>query len=992
MPQKDLGQRCFINFPINQQSKWLVINLSCYKSTDSCLTCELLKLSTMFNKIRCNIFSDDQPLLKKARVDNPPNLPNSDNNHSDSDNQPPSSDNLPSDGDNEPSTSEDFDKLPEISEEELSYYQDLYPEMHNIDIESVPKVTVRSPGKLSGRLNALNCLIATFLLLLFIWQQAFNVSENAMGFLLSYMQYFFGQLAEIDPAFVGIATSFPGTVYLGKKMIDIGQQDTFKKFVVCPNPDCAELYDIKDCVKYVNGKPIPTKCTKSNYTGVRCGTSLLQANVVRNGGIYHVPKKVFCQKDIASQIQGILSRPGYEKYCQEWREREEVPDTYTDIYDGKIWKKVQRRGFFADDHDMGLMMNFDFFQPHKNRTKSVGVIYLALLNLPRSIRYNSNNMIVAGIIPSLDYLDEKGKTRHEPKSMNTFLRPIVDELKELWRVGKWINTYDHPNGIVMKAMLLGIACDSPASRKICGFLSHNAIKGCTRCLHEFKGKVGKKTYHGFDKHCWPKRTNESHRKHCCEISNAENKTQKEKLESQYGCRDSVLLELSYFDIIRQNVIDPMHNLFLGSAKSFFALLVEREILDDIKMAQMTQNLEKIYSNSSKSWLPKNIGSHWKYFNAYEWKQFTLVYSLQAFRGVISKQYLETWSIFVEACQLISKPCVTKTDLEAADLCFQNYIKALQKQFGRESIKPNQHMSCHLKECIEDFGPIYCFWLFAFERFNGFLGDYRTNNKGLEVTLMRKVLSDCSLASKTFDLPDSFFDSCSLPKSKVCISGKDELKTLSYEVKQLAQKPIEECRQLWCDLSIIKLPKSVTPTSKLNAKCLQAIDTDDLQLLHEMYSAMYQGCNIELHDLSSMARKCERLDFGSEKFSCRGNTESKLCLIFANWSDPVGKITPENTSIRLGVVKYFILHNVQIDGKAKSHILCSVDWYTDFTDSLPTGYLPPVKVFWKKKKICPGPASFMPVQRIMSKSAYSLREVNNYKDCIVASPVPFEIYF
>ena len=295
-----------------------------------------------------------------------------------------------------------------------------------------------------------------------------------------------------------MATSFPGTMYLGKKFVDICQKDQFRKFVVCPNPDCCELYDIQDCAKIVNGKTVPAKCTKANYQGPngafsgRCGTNLLQANFVKNGGIYHVPKKIYCQKDIGSQIEGILSRPGYEKYCQEWRDRETAPDTYTDVYDGKVWKKVQKRGFFASDHDMGLMMNFDFFQPHKNRTKSVGVIYLALLNLPRSIRYNSNNMIVAGIIPSLDYLDEKGKTRHEPKSMNTFLRPVVDELKQLWRVGKWINTHDHPGGIVMNAMLLGIACDSPASRKICGFLSHNAIKGCTRCLHEFKGKVGEK--------------------------------------------------------------------------------------------------------------------------------------------------------------------------------------------------------------------------------------------------------------------------------------------------------------------------------------------------------------------------------------------------------------------------------------------------------------------------------------------------------------------
>ncbi len=369
----------------------------------------------------------------------------------------------------------------------------------------------------------------------------------------------------------------------------------------------------------------------------------------------------------------------------------------------------------------------------------------------------------------------------------------------------------------------------------------------------------------------------------------------------------------------------------------------------------------------------------------------MVYSLQAFRGVLPMNYLKTWSIFVNACQLICKPNVTKSDIERADLGFRNYVKALQNTFGTDAVKPNQHMSCHLKECIEDFGPVYCFWLFAYERFNGFLGDYKTNNKGLEVTLMRRVLSDCRLATKTFELPNSFYESCSLPQSKVCISEKHELKTIFHDVKQIAQIPKEECSNYWSDISSIVVPKNVKPGSKLKLKCLHAIDLDDLELLHEMYCSMYPDLNIQLTDLSSMARKFEKLEFGTEKFSCQSNAETKLCLIFANWSDSTGKITTENASTRLGVIKYFMLHNLQVQGKNKSHVLCSIDWYTDLYDSLPTGYLPPVKVF-RKRKISPGPASFMPVQRIMAKCAFSFKEVNNFIDCIVASPVPFEIFF
>lgn len=46
---------------------------------------------------------------------------------------------------------------------------------------------------------------------------------------------------------------------------------------------------------------------------------------------------------------------------------------------------------------------------------------------------------------------------------------------------------------------------------------------------------------------------------------------RQSLESQHGARYSVLLELPYFDVIRQHIIDPMHNLFLGISKHTVAI-------------------------------------------------------------------------------------------------------------------------------------------------------------------------------------------------------------------------------------------------------------------------------------------------------------------------------------------------------------------------------------------------------------------------------------
>lgn len=58
------------------------------------------------------------------------------------------------------------------------------------------------------------------------------------------------------------------------------------------------------------------------------------------------------------------------------------------------------------------------------------------------------------------------------------------------------------------------------------------------------------------------------------MQKAKNKTEYQRLSMKYGLYYSALLELEYFDVIRFTVVDPMHNLFLGTAKSMYKILVE----------------------------------------------------------------------------------------------------------------------------------------------------------------------------------------------------------------------------------------------------------------------------------------------------------------------------------------------------------------------------------------------------------------------------------
>ena len=93
-----------------------------------------------------------------------------------------------------------------------------------------------------------------------------------------------------------------------------------------------------------------------------------------------------------------------------------------------------------------------------------------------------------------------------------------------------------------------MSCDLPASKKGCGFLSHNAKYGCNKCMKAFATPVLGQT--GYDIENWQNRTGQKHRMDCNEISKETTKTGIRSKESKFGCRFSVLLHLPYFDPVR----------------------------------------------------------------------------------------------------------------------------------------------------------------------------------------------------------------------------------------------------------------------------------------------------------------------------------------------------------------------------------------------------------------------------------------------------------
>ena len=117
--------------------------------------------------------------------------------------------------------------------------------------------------------------------------------------------------------------------------------------------------------------------------------------------------------------------------------------------------------------------------------------------------------------------------------------------------------------------------------------------------------------------------------------------------------------------------------------------------------------------------------------------------------------MEVWRNFVMACSCLCSTVLTETKALLAHSYLLKFCQGFEQLYGKHRVTPNIHLHTHLVECVLDYGPVYSFWLFSFERYNGILGEYGTNQRAVEIQLMCKFLS--SQFMKDLPLPVEFQD-------------------------------------------------------------------------------------------------------------------------------------------------------------------------------------------------------------------------------------------
>ena len=468
------------------------------------------------------------------------------------------------------------------------------------------------------------------LLFLLLWSTCYGISANAVSALVSFLHYLLAYLAKYASVLAALASVFPASLYKVRKCFGL-HQDNFVKFVVCPS--CHAVYLYEDCYDQDScGRKFPRSCGFTAYPQhpvesfrKECGHRLLKEVILSSGRLNLYPLKIYCYKGVRDCLASILNSKGKRELCELWRNQCVPQNTLADIYDGKIWKELKWRDgsyFFHRRNNIGIMLNCDWFPPFERTMYSVGVLYAVILNLPRAIRFKPENILIIGIIPG---------PSEPPLTMNSYLKPLTDELTDLWDDGLTIENEK------FYVALICIACDRPAAHKIGGFLGHSSSHACSYCIKHFPyNKTMKKLdYSGFN--VSPLRLHSDHKRFGSLWLKAKTQTERDILEKRHGSRFSQINLLPYFDSINQLALDPMHNLFEGTAKR----VLKKVWLNEQSPLLQKKDAEKIHNTISSFKTPSSIGrlplkvlSNFSSFTADQWKSWTLWFSLVCVRDLL----------------------------------------------------------------------------------------------------------------------------------------------------------------------------------------------------------------------------------------------------------------------------------------------------------------------------------------------------------------------
>lgn len=314
--------------------------------------------------------------------------------------------------------------------------------------------------------------------------------------------------------------------------------------------------------------------------------------------------------------------------------------------------------------------------------------------------------------------------------------------------------------------------------------------------------------------------------------------------------------------------------------------------------------------------------------------------------ILPNNEMECWRHFVLACRVLSSKSITREQIQLGDALLIQFCRRTEHLFGKESITPNMHLHCHLSDCINDYGPLHGFWLYAFERYNGILGSMPNNNRSIEIQLMGRFLWESEVLSSSF--PDAFFDEFSplFPKHKTAGSVADTLSAVSCDSipLPLAMSPMK------CEITF---PNHCTR---------HVLTSNQKHNLVELYTDLNSISRSEL-EVCDVYMKYSSVLVNGKQLGSHGNRTMSSSIVMVKWDS--GLFGNRGTSTcRAARIEFICKHAITVNELSKTNTLVSLSWYKMHPKS--EEYGKPTTIWYYDLFEADNIYSLIPIQFIMSR--------------------------
>ncbi|XP_031348209.1 uncharacterized protein LOC116174433 isoform X1 [Photinus pyralis] len=284
---------------------------------------------------------------------------------------------------------------------------------------------------------------------------------------------------------------------------------------------------------------------------------------------------------------------------------------------------------------------------------------------------------------------------NKPTDVNDYLRPLVDDAKDILHNGIFIG------GKRICVKLNAIICDAPAKSFISCIKNHTGYFGCSKCIQEGDFIANRVTYPELN----------------CTLRTDASFSAKIQAEHHKGI--SCLEELQ-IGMVSQIPIDYMHLVCLGIMKRLLQFWVKGKMNVRLKGDALDYASNKLIGMKScitTEFARKPRGLHeidrWK---ATELRQFLLYTGPVVLKDVLPHTYYEHFISLSVAIRILADKdlCITLNDYAHSLLVW--FVRHYGTLYGQEFLTYNVHNLSHISNDVKIFGPLDNFSSFKYENY------------------------------------------------------------------------------------------------------------------------------------------------------------------------------------------------------------------------------------------------------------------------------------